>query len=155
MKQKNLIQGFTLIELLIAIAIVSVIMAVLFPNFMGFRQRARDTQRKSDLEQMRKAVELYKLDRNPPAYPAALPTGICGQCWSSLVGCGGNIYMRKFPCDPASTAPTPYIYNIGASDNLIYTLSACLENAADPDRDPTPVPGCSSWTAVSYTVHEP
>jgi type II secretion system protein G len=150
-------RGFTLIEMLVVIGIITMILAVLFPNFMGARQRARDVQRKNDLSQMQKALELYKLDQSPQAYPTdgAFPGSFCSQCWSSGADCGGNIYMRKFPCDPGSLAPTPYIYKaaVGISP-LQYTISACLENFVDPDRDLTPEPTCAA-SATSYTIHEP
>jgi len=148
--------GFTLIELLVVIGIITMITALLFPNFMGARQRARDAQRKSDLSQIQKAMELFKLDQKPPVYPTtgAFPASLCGQCWSSAADCGGNIYMHKFPCDPGSSVPTPYIY-ARDTDTLKYTLSACLENAADPDADVTPIPSCSGGANTSYTVHEP
>lgn len=147
-------KGFTLIELLVVIGIMAMVIAALFPNFMGARQRARDNQRKSDLKQIQNALELYKSDQSPPVYPTtgALSVSLCIQCWASAVGCTGNVYMRKLPCDPGSGAtPTPYIYTRNASDTLRYTLSSCLENPVDPDRDPTPVPTCG----VSYTVNEP
>ena len=149
-------QGFTLVELLVVVAIMAVLMALLFPNFMLARQRARDTQRKSELSEIKKALELYIMDQKPPIYPStgALPVSLCGQCWSSGGSCTGNIYMRKIPCDPGSLNPTPYIYRRDASDNLRYNLSACLENLLDPDRDSTPEPTCAA-TATSYTVHEP
>lgn len=148
--------GFTLIELLVVIAIITMVIALMFPNFMGARQRARDTQRKSDLSQVQKAMELYKIDQKPQIYPTtgAFPASLCNQCWSSGGSCTGNVYMRKFPCDPGSTAPTPYIYTRNATDTLRYDLSTCLENAADPDKDLTPVPGCSI-SNTSYTIHEP
>lgn len=144
--------GFTLIELLIAIAVVAMVMAVLFPNFMGVRQRARDTQRKSDLSQIQKALEMYKLDQNPAAYPSSYPQLSCGGCWSSGANCSDNIYMRKMPCDPAGPAPT-YIYTRGITDTLIYSLSACLENPVDSDKDATANPSCPN--GISYTVKEP
>lgn len=149
-------EGFTLIELLVVIGIITMITALLFPNFMGARQRARDAQRKNDLSQIQKAVELFKLDQKPQVYPTtgAFPASLCGQCWSSAADCGGNIYMRKFPCDPGSSAPTPYIFTRD-TDTLKYALSACLENAADSDADVTPIPSCSGSANTSYTIHEP
>lgn len=160
--------GFTLVELLVAIGIISLALAFLFPNFMGARERARDMQRKSDLKQVQSALELYKQDRSPPAYPTGSISTSCGgggfegvespmccnQCWSSQADCAGNLYMRKFPCDPAGGNPTPYIYSRDSVDNLKYALTACLENPVDPDRDPTPEPTCGAGKA-SYTVHEP
>ena len=131
-------------------------MAVFFPNFMGARQRARDSQRKSDLYHMRDAMELYKLDQVTPAYPDALPTGTCptpNQCWSQNASCGGNIYMRKVPCDPSDNVSYTYTRNV--SDNTKYELVACLENSADPDRDGTIATACTTTTNISYTVYEP
>lgn len=151
--------GFTLIELLVVIAVITMVMAVFFPNFMGARQRARDAQRKSDLAQMQKSLELYKLDQSPQSYPADAVLSSCGGCWSAggvYATCApSNLYMRKVPCDPGSTAITPYIYKRSATDNLKYTLSTCLENAVDADRDATVEPTCAPWTNVSYTVSEP
>jgi len=156
-KNKNYSLGFTLIEMLVVIGILGVVLAVFFPNFMAARQRARDAQRKSDLSQIQKALELYKLDQNPQSYPTAgaFPASLCGQCWSSGDNCSGNIYMRKFPCDPGTSSSFPYIYKpTGTSQPLQYTLSACLENLTDPERDLTPEPTCAA-SAVSYSVHEP
>lgn len=152
MKAQN---GFTLVELLVVIAVISFTIAVLFPNFMGARQRGRDVQRKSDLSQIQNALELFKLNQNPQSYPTtgAFGASLCKTCWSTGADCSGTIYMRKFPCDPGSLAPTPYIYT-GGTDTVKYTLSACLENLVDPDRDPTPVPACGA-SATSYTIHEP
>lgn len=150
--------GFTLIEILIAIAIMAILITFLVPNFLGIRIRARDARRKSDLSQMQKALELYKLDQNPQSYP---PTGFydaswCNQCWAqNYPDCSGNIYLRKFPCDPADPNSSPYIYYLNESDNLVYTLSACLENNQDTDRDAGAITECNDIGRESYTLTEP
>lgn len=146
--------GFTLIELLVVIAVLAFLSALLLPNFIGARQRGRDVQRKSDVKQIQNALELYKIDQNPQTYPTSFPVDLCGKCWTSA-GSGtacpsGNVYLRKVPCDPLGVLPTPYVFTLD-SDPLKYTLSSCLENAADGDRDETSV--CSG--AASYTLHEP
>lgn len=161
-KAKNLLsenKGFTLIELLVVIGVVAFLMTVMFPNFMAARQRARDAQRKSDLVQMQRALEFYKSDQSPQAYPSTASSGyfdinLCNQCWSSSANCGGNLYMRKAPCDQGGAVPTPYIYSRDATDELKYDLSACLENVVDPDKDTTANSKCGAGGA-SYTVHEP
>ncbi len=152
--------GFTLVELLVVIGIITMITALLFPNFMGARQRARDSQRKADLKQIQGAVELYKSDQNPPVYPSgSFATSMCGKCWTAG-GSGdvcptGNVYMRKFSCDPGTNLPSPYLYQSDNTDTLKYILTACLENVVDPDRDPTPVAACATPGFASYTVSEP
>lgn len=151
----NTQKGFSLVELLVVIAVIAMVIVVIFPNFMGIRQRARDTARKSDLVQLQKALELYKQDQNPQTYPAtdAIDSSLCGTCWSSGADCTGNIYIRKFPCDPGGSTPVSYLYNRSDTDDLSYTLTACLENTVDSERDATANPSCVS--GVSYTVNEP
>lgn len=120
-------RGFTLIELLIVISIIGVLTGVIVPNFMGVRERARDVERKSDLKALQQGLELYKMNANPPSYPANI-NRTCGQPWTN--NDGTYRYMTEFPCDPL-TNTTRYIYT--RSTNLTYTLSACLENRADAD----------------------
>lgn len=143
--------GFTLIELLVVIAIIGGLSAIVLPNFMGARERARDAQRKSDLKQLQKALETYKQDQVAPnAYPTTGPNNSLvnsGQCWSSGAGCTGNIYMNKLPFDPKSLTPTPYFYQL-QSDNFKYILCACLENKADTD-------GVTGNCNASYTCGNP
>lgn len=120
--------GFTLIELLVVIAIIGSLSAMLLPNFMAARERARDAQRKSDLKQIQKALELYKQDKQPVAFPTARPVG--GSEFKNTTT--NSVYMNKFPVDPNKASPNDYYYTFD-NDTLTYTLCACLENKADPD----------------------
>lgn len=130
-------KGFTLIELLVVIAIIGTLSALLLPNFMGARERARDTQRKSDVKQIQKALELYKLDQNPPAYPTG-PLPNPGDPWTNG---SSNTYFAKLPGDPKNKTDSdttgPYYYKLGL-DGLTYQLGACLENQADTDGETCP-----------------
>jgi len=56
-------KGFTLIELLVVIAIIGVLAAVVIVNLNVARAKSRDARRKSDLDSMRTALEMYS-DRN-------------------------------------------------------------------------------------------
>jgi general secretion pathway protein G len=140
-------KGFTLIELLVVIAIIGMLSALLVPNFMGARERARDAQRKSDLKQIQKALEMYRQDQT--LYPTAT-SGRFGTCGSSFSS-GSTVYMNKIPCDPL--APTPYYYSPN-NTNLTFQLCACLENKADFDSSTScPCGPCSSGKC--YIVTEP
>ena len=138
-------KGFTLIELLVVIGIISVLSAVAVPNFMGARERARDTERKNDVRQIQKALELYKDDQSPVSYPAALPS--CGAAW--IVS--STTYMNLLPCDPSSGSG--YSYTRNAGDTLRYTLYACLQNKSDPDGVTATAGECTSL--IKYQVTEP
>lgn len=153
--KKGWVSAFTLIELLVVIAIISSLSAILVPNFMGARERARDAQRKSDLKQIQKALEMYKQDQNPPAYlPTANFAGISGTTWSS----GTTVYMNKVPEDPNRTPSNDYYYSRDTLDSLKYTLCACLENIADPDASDGNCSADTSYSCTSgkkYIVNEP
>lgn len=150
-KQNNINKGFTLIELLVVIAIIGSLSAMLVPNFMAARERARDSVRKSDLSQIQKALELYKQDVSPPSFPGTLPPP--GTQWKSPPPVE-NVYMQKVPKDPLSSSITtiPYYYEINATDRLKYTLAACVENKGELDLVNCPME-CTSGKC--YILNEP
>jgi general secretion pathway protein G len=140
--------GFTLIELLVTISIIAVLTTLLMANFIGVRQRGRDGQRKSNLYQLRSALELYRTDHG--SYPTTLAT--CGT-GASLNYTDPNppntvtTYMQTIPCDPLTGSPFKY-----TSDGTTYSLVACLENQQDADKDATDV-SCSSPYVVFKVVN--
>ncbi len=139
--------GFTLVELLVSIAIIGILSSIVIVNLSGFRERGRDTQRKSDLLQIQTALELYRADQ--AAYPATNAFPNCGASLSS----GTSVYMQTLPCDPlpGATWGTRYFYS---STGNAYTLFACLENANDPKKDAVTQNACSAAQA-SVTVRNP
>lgn len=54
--------GFTIVELLIVIVVIAILAAISVAAYTGINQRARDTQRRSDLSQLSKAIKLYQVD---------------------------------------------------------------------------------------------
>ena len=136
-------RGFTLIELLVVVAIIGILATFLMVNFIGVRQRGRDSQRKSDLKQLQNALELYRSDNS--AYPASLSA-----CGSSFTGPGNAVYMQKIPCDPLGGS-----YTYAQTNGVTYSLIACLENLNDPQKDATNVAPCNGSTNTSITVRNP
>lgn len=135
-------QGFTLIELLVVVAIIGTLTGLATVNFQGARERARDVQRKGDLKQIQQALELYKDDQSPYAYPLTAS-------WDSDLEAGG--YMNSVPVDPKTSVSSWEEYKYARSSELEYTLVACLENAADADKDTTNT--CTN--GYSYTLTQP
>ncbi|HEX8923193.1 MAG TPA: type II secretion system protein, partial [Patescibacteria group bacterium] len=69
--------GFSLIELLVVISIMATLMAILLPNFMGARERAKDAQKKQDMEAIRTALRMYYNDNQSyPKDQAAMLTAV-------------------------------------------------------------------------------
>jgi len=144
--------GFTLIELLVVISVIGILTTLLMANVSGVRERGRDAQRKSDVNQIQKAMEIYKNSQATPVYPAT-------SGWREALEGGANPTMKNAPHDPkcawngsnCTTEWPDYSYVRDPDDSLKYTLKACLENASDPQKDPTNT--CS--TGYSYTRTEP
>jgi prepilin-type N-terminal cleavage/methylation domain-containing protein len=135
MKKKVMIlslpKGFTLIELLVVIAIVGVLIAVGTSSYLTASKQSRDTRRKTDLEQIRQALETYRSETG--AYPGAT---------SSLT----PDYITTLPRDPQTDGI--YHYVPGGS-NITYELCTTLEIVPSP-----PVVGCSN-AAYNYEITNP
>lgn len=121
--------GFTLIELLVVIAIIGVLATFIVASFSNAQEKSRDARRKSDLDAIKKALELAKSDStNGSYYPNAASA-------ATLTTPG---YIRQLPTDPSTS--TSYTYTGGAAGCgpglcVDYRLSANLENNLDPDAN--------------------
>ena len=134
-------RGFSLIELLVVISIIAVITGLSLTNFLGARERARDTRRKSDLQQLKNALRLYYNDYNK--YPASdSNTYIAGCGTDGTVKCPGTCVAGEFAAGGADgcstvymrTLPTEYTYDRHPNkpgDTDEFLLSVTLENASD------------------------
>ncbi len=128
-------RGFTLIELLVAMTIASVLMGLALVSYQGARKSARDGKRKTDLEQIRSALEMCRADIG--SYPDSLP----GACSNYL----------SVPTDPLS--PT-YQYRYNGSANS-YTLCAYLETGAVITNCPGDCGGNCGSIACNYKTCNP
>ena len=114
-KEKN--KGFSLIELLVVITIIGVLIGVSFVGFSQARKSARDSKRKSDLEQIRSALEIYRNDLKTYYASDSFPFG-------SSFSAGTDVYMQLVPQDTLS--PTyQYRYNFISANT--YCICAYLE----------------------------
>lgn len=124
-KQKqNRVAGFTLIELMVVVAIIAVLTMVGLVSYMQAGKSARDSKRKTDLEAIKAALVLYRVNNGsyPPkdltstGYPAVLQNYISG----------GNV-----PNDPKDNSVYSYDPEIAFGSGFkTFTLSATLENGA-------------------------
>ena len=62
--------AFTFVEILIVIAIIAILAATIFPNFVSFDAEARMTSTKSSLESIRTSINLFRAKQG--RYPTSL-----------------------------------------------------------------------------------
>lgn len=114
--------GFTLIELLIVISIIGILVGLGFSNYLNSLKAGRDTKRKTDLQGIQRALEIYYEDNQ--AYPPSLTFGT-SFCHPS--GCATAKYMEMLPQDSVGAN---YVYLTDASGSF-YQLYSCIENPND------------------------
>ena len=57
-------KGFTLIELMIVVAIIGILAAIAIPNFMNYQCKAKQSEAKSNLGNIRTAQEAYYAEKD-------------------------------------------------------------------------------------------
>lgn len=134
--------GFTLVELLVVITIIGILATIGLVAFQSSQMRARDAQRKSDLEQISKSLELFYSDygKYPPSsggqiqacpYSPSNGTGTSCAWGSGSFTDGKTTYFQVLPRDPASNLRYYYRTVSNTSNNQAYQLFAYLENSQD------------------------
>ena len=149
--------GFTLIELIVVMAIIGMVATLGAGSYQSSLKRARDAQRKADLQQVRGALEMYRADYGVYPSSGGAWRGTCSGFGSySTSGANGYIpnlaptYIEKLPTDPRnnqsyvpcnSGPSTCYLYNSNGQDyKLLAHCSPEAPNAyvsSDPFYDPT------------------
>ena len=134
-------KGFTLMEIMIVIALIMILSVVGIGAFMQSTVKSRDTQRKSNLNQIGKAAEAFYTDvgHYPLSddvntdrlycydYDQGVDTICTGTKLYNLVDSTMIVYL-DVPKDP--DALRKYVYE-SSSDG--YSLYAALENSQDRD----------------------
>ena len=121
MKKVNL--GITLQELLVVVAIIAFLVLVAFWAYRTQVFKGFDARRKTDIYQIKVAVEEYEKDHDCYPLPQLV---VCDP------GTGLQPYIPKIPCEPRTGASYYYEYE----DSLCprwFKIYATLENIKDSD----------------------
>ncbi|MHC4158604.1 MAG: prepilin-type N-terminal cleavage/methylation domain-containing protein [Planctomycetota bacterium] len=106
-------KGLSFVELLIAIAIIGILAAIIFPTFQSHSQQAKEAAAKDNLRIVRNAIEIYASRHNgvPPGYIDNDPSN---QAFPIVFGNqmikSGN-YLPKRPENPFNKLDAIRVYN--------------------------------------------
>ena len=104
-------KGFTLIELLVVIAIIAILAALILAALTSAQKGARDSQRRSDVSQVKTAASQYQAD-NSGTYAGTIAAMV-------------PTYLSKTPAAPqqGNAASKTYAY-FGDSDGFCVSVQA-------------------------------
>lgn len=155
-------KGFTLIELVVSIGILAILSMFLIATLNPIDQfrKARDGQRKSDLSQIKKALEQYYQDHGnyPPNNSSYQIIDFSGNAvvWG---GASGWVpYMNLVPKDPSDNRK--YVYyavdtkgnsGLGTFPQKYYLYTSLEKGPTDPETCNATVQTCiSNPTSLQY-----
>jgi len=117
--------GFTLIELMVVIVILGLLAAIVVPNVVGRTDQARYTAAEAQIEVLKNALKLYKLDNG--LYPTTEQgleslvrkpgAGTTARNWRE----GGYLDKQDLPIDPWGNQ---YIYISPGQNNPDFDLKS-------------------------------
>lgn len=111
------VKGFTLVELMVVMGVIAVLAtSVVLINIPVAMQRSRDGERKSELESIRHALELYRYDMG--GYPSGN-----NNVQTVLAGLAPT-YTQTLPNDPASVSKG-YYYRYQSAGTCAGTPVVC------------------------------
>ena len=140
-------------EVLVSASIIAILTVIGVVSYSSVNKRSRDVKRKSDMEQLRSALEMYRTGSS--AYPNPNGDGVfvpVSQLSATLVS--GN-YMPAIPSDPGAygywyqAIPTSGVYNS-------YCICGKLESIAGGSEQSTcTVSLDSGTTGCNYGIKNP
>ena len=116
--------GFTYLEILVVLLVIGVLLTISISAYVNLRANSMDQRRKTDLEQLRSALEQYRSVNNAYPTPGASPGLSFG---TDSLEDATHTYMATIPQDPESPRRT-YFYTTVGDD---YTLATELTRAED------------------------
>lgn len=119
-------KGFTLIELLVVISIIAVLSTIGVTTYLGVQSKARDSIRKSDLNKLAIALELY-FQKSGTYVPSVSGPDSCARDTTAFYNAIVSFMSdNTVPTDP-QTRTTKYCY-ISEGNGQSFRLFAQLEN---------------------------
>lgn len=134
-------QGFTIVELLIVIVVIGILAALVVTTFTGIQQKARNTERQTDIKAIHGQVEAYYAQNGK--YPSLAELNDSTFRTANMKGL--DVEALKDPKGTAATlvgapAASAYAYaalnasdaacdNVSGNDCVKYTMTATYEGS--------------------------
>jgi len=133
--------GFTIVELLIVIVIIGILATLVIVTFSGVQQKARDTERKTDINSVQKQLEAFYANKG--YYPPAVDLNAAS--WRST----NEVRLdTKALADPSTSATTTLLVGVagGANSTKQYYYQAYSDAAKTTTCTETAGTQCLGFT---------
>ncbi len=143
--------GFTLLELLVTVTIIAILTLIGIVSYASVNRRSRDVKRKSDLEEIRSALEMYRSDNvNGGVYPSE-----GNGSWTPAGSLKADLVSTYIPAVPDDPNGTNHYQYMGIQTNNVYSsycLCACLESNNCDGTNPANIVSNTCPNTVSTRV---
>ena len=103
--------GFTLVEILIVVVILGILAAIVIPQFTDAASDARNSSVQSDLQTLRSAVELYKVQHGDTLPSQTINSSGVKTPDTSVVNFAARLTGYTFADGSSTTAGKPGSFN--------------------------------------------
>lgn len=132
-------QGFSLVELIVTMSIIGLIAAAGIVSYTTANRNARDAKRKSDLETVKAALEIYRTEEG--CYPGSTTSPCTSADGANMTALLSELQSTNYLSntnqikDPRPSPYEQYVYTYGSANCSVYCMCAKPEAGGSPNSD--------------------